>query len=525
MLRAKGAKWLSVGGGSFSGIKIFGYFLAFFLISAVHCNNAISETYFVAPNGSDSGSGTISDPWATPQRAATVAIGGDVIYLRGGTYRVTAKTSSFVNFAYSGTPTSPITMSSYPGEMAILNGMLNRSNPSYWTLDRGKVYYARDLSGSEFDGTVPVVVQDEVVLTPQPSLAKVKGPGQTYYDKNKRRLYVWAIGNGNPGNYTLEISQCDQVFYFDAADQYILLENLTITGAFYGVRCEPNGCCRTLRNLTLKHFKEDGIKFNTTGNRDDLVEYCKFSSYGDCGIDTYGSSNQTFRYNEFTKAHPWDVGGGIKSLADGKNHIIDGNYFHDITASGWEGVIELREAEDILVTNNLIVNTAGGINVYGDNDTLSTPVPDPTSVGVEIVNNTISRTTSSAIWISKTCRDTVVQNNIVVQGSANSYCLRVDSGGEVGCVSDYNDFVRSGGGPIRWLGADYSLSSYQAATLKDSHSISQDPLFVNPYESDFHLGVGSPAIDRGDLDKAPSLDMEKVIRPQGEGVDLGAYER
>jgi hypothetical protein len=515
---------------SINGVRVLGCFLLVFLISAIYCDNAGSATYYVAPSGSDDAAGTFDNPWLTPQKAASTAVAGDVIYLRGGTYRVTGKISSMVNFSNYGEPGSTITMSGYvpetgPAETAILNGMLDRSKPSYWASYRGSIYYTDNLAGSEFDGAVPIVVQDDVALMPQSSLSRIKSPGQTYYDTKKKRLYVWAVGGGNPGNYHLEVSQCDQIFYFDKEDQYIVVENLTITGAYYGMRCVPEGCCRTFRNLTLKHFKEDAIKFNTVGNRDDTIERCMFSSYGDAGIDTFGSSNQKFLYNEFTKAHPWNVGGGIKSLADGNHHTIDGNYFHDINTSGWEGVIELREAEHMKVTNNLIVNTAGGINVYGDNETISTPVPDPTSVDVEIVNNTIYHTKSSAIWISKISSDILVKNNIVVQGSANSYCLRVDAGGETRFISNYNDFIRDSVAPVRWLSNDYSLLAYQTATGQDLNSITQDPCFVNPSGNDFHLAAGSPAINIGDaVSSLLDYDIEGRSRPQEEFFDLGAYE-
>jgi hypothetical protein len=41
---------------------------------------------------------------------------------------------------------------------------------------------------------------------------------------------------------------------------------------------------------------------------------------------------------------------------------------------------------------------------------------------------------------------------------------------------------------------------------------------------DFHLQSGSPAIDAGTTDGAPSTDIEGHGRPCGAGVDAGAYE-
>src|SRR5262245_43632994 len=50
-------------------------------------SSAFSSTWFVATNGIDSNSGTnINSPFATIKKAQGVASGGDVVYLRGGTY-------------------------------------------------------------------------------------------------------------------------------------------------------------------------------------------------------------------------------------------------------------------------------------------------------------------------------------------------------------------------------------------------------------------------------------------------------
>jgi hypothetical protein len=45
------------------------------------------NTYYVAPTGgSDSNPGTISQPWATWQKAFNTAAAGDTVYFRGGVW-------------------------------------------------------------------------------------------------------------------------------------------------------------------------------------------------------------------------------------------------------------------------------------------------------------------------------------------------------------------------------------------------------------------------------------------------------
>jgi len=53
--------------------------------------------------------------------------------------------------------------------------------------------------------------------------------------------------------------------------------------------------------------------------------------------------------------------------------------------------------------------------------------------------------------------------------------------------------------------------------------VNLDPLFADPAADDYHIQIGSPAIDSGrDVDVA--TDLEGVLRPQGSGYDIGPYE-
>ncbi len=56
-------------------------------------------------------------------------------------------------------------------------------------------------------------------------------------------------------------------------------------------------------------------------------------------------------------------------------------------------------------------------------------------------------------------------------------------------------------------------------------NIDTPPLFVNPGDGDVSLQADSPCIDVGTSTKdAPTTDIEGAPRPQGNGVDMGAYE-
>ncbi|MCK5565656.1 MAG: carbohydrate-binding protein [Planctomycetes bacterium] len=86
---------------------------------------------YVATNGSDSNSGTISDPYLTISKAASVAVAGDVCYVRQGTYEET------LTPANSGTSGNPIIFQSYPEEYVTISAMQPLSG---WTPDAGSIY-------------------------------------------------------------------------------------------------------------------------------------------------------------------------------------------------------------------------------------------------------------------------------------------------------------------------------------------------------------------------------------------------
>ncbi|MDX1945670.1 MAG: hypothetical protein SFU86_09680 [Pirellulaceae bacterium] len=80
---------------------------------------AAGSTKFVdAIQGNDDAAGTKVAPWKTLKHALRQLQAGDTLYLRGGTYY------ERVSLSRSGTAEAPITIGSYPGELAILDGGL-----------------------------------------------------------------------------------------------------------------------------------------------------------------------------------------------------------------------------------------------------------------------------------------------------------------------------------------------------------------------------------------------------------------
>ena len=104
-------------------------YLTFFLF---HTAQALAADYWVAPNGSDTESGSKEKPFRTVQKTADVMRPGDTCTVRGGTYR------EAVTIRHSGTEGKPIRFVAAEGERVIFDGTDQVTGE--WTHYRGAIY-------------------------------------------------------------------------------------------------------------------------------------------------------------------------------------------------------------------------------------------------------------------------------------------------------------------------------------------------------------------------------------------------
>lgn len=106
--------------------------ILFLLLIATQFVTAQNRIFFLAPTGTDAGTGAISSPWRNASRLNTVSpalTGGDTVYLRGGTYRSTAGPGDNNNAAGThfqfhdllGLSMKPLVIMAYPGEVPMFN--------------------------------------------------------------------------------------------------------------------------------------------------------------------------------------------------------------------------------------------------------------------------------------------------------------------------------------------------------------------------------------------------------------------
>jgi hypothetical protein len=73
----------------------------------------------------------------------------------------------------------------------------------------------------------------------------------------------------------------------------------------------------------------------------------------------------------------------------------------------------------------------------------------------------------------------------------------------------------------------YCIDGVQEPAANPSGQVYADPQFLN-YQGDgtgdYHVQPTSPVKDAGTSSNSPAADFESVVRPQGSGFDIGAYE-
>jgi hypothetical protein len=94
-----------------TSLQLFIYNIAFLPVI-----NANVKGYFVSPNGSDSNPGTYTLPWKTIGHAVSKLRAGDILNIRGGTYR------EVISIHNSGSQTHPITVTNYGNETVTIDG-------------------------------------------------------------------------------------------------------------------------------------------------------------------------------------------------------------------------------------------------------------------------------------------------------------------------------------------------------------------------------------------------------------------
>lgn len=135
----------------------------FFLLAMVVTKASFAFTYFISPTGNDANTGTVNSPFATVQYAVNKVVPGDIIYMRGGTYKIATQIN--ITPTKSGTSTAPIKLWAYQNEKPLLDfgtqplksmlrGFLITGD--YWHFKGLEIAYADD-NGIKLEGNYNII--------------------------------------------------------------------------------------------------------------------------------------------------------------------------------------------------------------------------------------------------------------------------------------------------------------------------------------------------------------------------------
>jgi hypothetical protein len=237
---------------------------------------------------------------------------------------------------------------------------------------------------------------------------------------------------------------------------------------------------------------------------------------GGGGIAIVGTSSaQILNNNVSNNSWSSSSGGGITLFAAGTPMIENNVVSYNSAYSQGGGFYIVNQSDASIVQNLIVGNTAGtGGGLYW-------LVPSG-GRGPFLINNTIYGNPSplgSGIFADGFDAQVQMVNNIIVAPSQTA----VVCGSFASSVPVFvtNDVFSNSGSAYAGCGSQTGLNG----------NISADPLFVNANGSDFHLQVGSPAIDAGtNGNTMPQHDFDGVMRPldgNGDGIaiiDMGIYE-
>jgi parallel beta-helix repeat protein len=274
-------------------------------------------------------------------------------------------------------------------------------------------------------------------------------------------------------------SATDVVFYFNATNQFIVLDRLILD---CHNQANSNGLAMTtgahhirFQNGEIRNCHFEPIFIENSDNNEILTSSIHGSAIKPCINLVAGSDNTVLQGNTI---HTCPLA-GIEAGSPNTGTVMRDNVIHDAgtdTPSAKAGIMTAGAISPVII-NNVVYNNYRGIHVQGG-----------TTNDAKVFNNTVHGNATQGIQIDATA-GAVVTNNIV---AANTIA----------------QIVNNGSGPT------------------PTTNLTTAPPFDPAFPNKFHLtSAATAAIDVGTpLTADVPKDYEGIDRPQGAGYDIGASE-
>src|SRR5580692_205812 len=486
---------------------------------------ATGTTYYVSTTGSNSNPGTLSRPWRTIQHAANTVSAGDTVYVRRGVYNevVSMKSSGSESVGF-------ITFSSYPGELATL------------------------------DGTGLAITNGQWGLFSLPSLSYIviNGFEIRNYKTNKRSevpIGIWIFGAGS--NLQIVNNHIHNIETNAKTNPQQCGSNafgLTV----YGTKAPASINALVISGNEVDHLKTGCSEtLSVDGNVENFVISNNLIHDNDnIGIDAIGFEHVS-PDSKYDQARDGEIRGntvynitsygnpdyGKQYAADGlyidggKQIVVEQNLIHNVDLG-----IEMASEHEHHVTSQVI---ARNNLVYRDNSNGMSIGGYAGNVGgtdhCTIVNNTLfsdgskgSNNNSGEFQIQFHATSNIFYNNIVYANTVALFLNNLTFKPLNPAAIDYNLYfsrVGAASGNWTWEGKNYTgYSTYREKTGLDANSPPfSDPQFLstgNPPNLD--IESSSPAVNAGrnlGENVVGVVDFAGNPRTQNRKINIGAYQQ
>lgn len=492
--------------------------------------------WYVSPDGNDTNAGTESQPLKTITAALGKVSPGDMVYLREGRYY------EYVIPSRSGEEGKPITIKSYPGETAYIDGsrfeingwtaLIHIENVSYLTLEdlhicnATKTAVNSDPAGIGLrGGSKHITIRnckiyeikndctqaDQTAGTDWRSAHAIAVLGNNDRSSISNLLIekceVWEIHNGTSETITI----AGNVDGFTIQDNYVHdVENIGIIAAG-GDNLNPGGDPNVnfARNGVIRRNRVERCTHQHS------TEYWGEGGYGAIGIYACGCSDVIIEQNIVSGC---DRGIGLVSESDllaTKNCYVRNNIIYDCYRTGiymgdYKNFYGKGTTDCYVLNNTLYANNKVGGSYIGEDDT----------------------TSEGELRFSENCTNNTIMNNLVYSTTDRDIFFRKYWQSGSGNKIDYNHYYSTNENSKRWMwdGIMYTdFTEWKKACGGDEHSTFDfDPLFksLDPDSPDFlRLQDNSPLKGKG-FWMAPYFvgdeDIDGDARAEGQSINIGA---
>lgn len=404
---------------------------------------AWATDYFVSPEGSDAGDGSIGRPWQTIEKALGIAEPGDRVVLRGGEYRL----AQALRFPRPGQPGKPITVTAHQDEYVALLGSVRLTG---WELLQGRIWKCKaplqEIKGL-YEDSERLTHPRERGVRENPPVSAIQGPGQ--WTQQGGWVYLWTREGDSPDNHRIEASQHGVV---NMDRPWLRLEKLHIlfgqpTGlVIYADNCEAVSC-----------------------------EVAHVSNSVDNAYGAYlsGCSNSAFRNCVVHDSYYWGDHGSnshVVSCIDcgdrGPNFVEGCEIFNGGLGVGTKGA-----AREMVIRDCLIYDVLNGVVTSGER--ASGPGAGKTDRGHYVVyGNHIRDCRVGVYFYSGDTHDNRILNNVIQRCGNGVHMRKVDGIPDRPTIAN-NVFLECGTAMflVAERNGSETLSQYGQAGLKSHHNL------------------------------------------------------